>query len=116
MVNLVFVLSDVYNYLGLLGILPRDDYATADTEMYVLNAFNDVIDTNEAGNVQDLKNAIKEIRNIASATNDPVFNVVQINPKFRVQSPCRSKARRKVTLQIIQDCIENQDAVFRGSS
>ena len=113
---IIIVLSDLSSYLGLLGNLQRDDSATADTEMYVLDACNDEIDTNEAGFVQDLKNAIIEIRNIASATNDPVFNVIQINPKFRVQSPCRSKARRKVTLQITQDCIENQDAVFRGSS
>ena len=53
-------------------ISKRDDSATADMEMYVLDACNDEIDTNEAGFVQDLKNA-KE--NIASA-NDPVLNVV----------------------------------------
>ena len=69
---ILIVLSDLSRYLGLLGILPRDDSATADTEMYVLDACNDEIDTNEAGFVQDLKNAK---RNIASA-NDPVLNVV----------------------------------------
>ena len=58
---ILIVLSDLSSYLGLLGILPRDDSATADTEMYVLDACNDEIDTNEAGYVQDLKNA-KEIK------------------------------------------------------
>ena len=97
MVNLDIVLSDISNFLGLLGTLPRDDYATADTEMYVSSACNDKIVTNEAGIVQDLKNA-KELRNIASETNDLVSCVIQIIPKNRVQSSCRRKARRKVTL------------------
>ena len=38
---ILLVLSDISSYLGLLGILPRDDSATADTEMYVLDACND---------------------------------------------------------------------------